>query len=65
MFQKTNEEEKNQNCDKSKIYVSRDKNKRNFNYDDFLVRLNFKKHYDLNEKKHEIKSEQIIEKMLS
>ena len=61
MFQKTNEEKENQNCDKNKVYISRNKNKRNFNCDDFFVRFNFKKHDDLNEEKHKAKSKQIIE----
>ena len=64
MFQKTNEKRENQNCNENKIYVSRDENKRSFNYNNFLVRFNFKKHYDLNEKEHETKNEQIIEKTL-
>ena len=64
MFQKTNEKKKNQSRDESKIYVSYDKNKRNFNYDDFFVRFNFKKHRDLNKKKHKTKDEQIVEKAL-
>ena len=64
MFQKTDEERKNQNRDENKIYVSRDENEKNFNYDDFFVRFNFKKHRDLNKKKHEMKDEQIIEKTL-
>ena len=36
MFQKINEKRKNQNCDENKIHISRNKNKRNFNDDDFL-----------------------------
>ena len=62
MFQKTDEKKKNQNRDESKIYISRDENERNFNYDDFFARFNFKKHHDLNKKKHETKDEQIVEK---
>ena len=63
MSQKTNEEKKNQNHDKNKIYVSRDENERNFNYDDFSARFSFKKHCDLNKKKYETKNEQIVERM--
>ena len=62
IFQKTNEKKKNQNRDENKTRVSCDENKRNFNYDDFFVCLNFKKHCNLNKKKHETKSEQIIER---
>ena len=62
MFQKTDEKRKNQNRDENKIHISRDESERNFNYDDFFVRLNFKKHHDLNKKKHETKNEQIVEK---
>ena len=62
MFQKTDEERKNQNRDESKIHVSHDENERSFNYDDSLARLNFKKYRDLNKKKHKIKNEQIVEK---
>ena len=62
IFQKINEKRKNQNRDEDKIHVSRDKNERNFNYDDFLARFNFKKHRDLNKKEHETKNEQIIER---
>ena len=62
MFQKINEERKNQNRNKNKIYILRNKNEKSINYNDFLVRLNFNKHDDLNKKKHEMKSEQILEK---
>ena len=41
MFQKTDEKKENKNRDENKIYVSRNKNKRSFNYDDFFVRFNF------------------------
>ena len=41
MFQKTNEEKKNQSRDEDKVHISRNEDERNFNYDDFLVRLNF------------------------
>ena len=64
MFQKTNEEEENQSCDESKIHVSRDKNEKSFDYDDFLAHFNFKRYYDLNGKKHETKNEQISERTL-
>ena len=57
MFQKTDEERKNQSRDENKIYVLRDENEKNFNYDDLLVRFNFKKHRDLNRKEHETKNE--------
>ena len=62
MFQKTSEKEKNQNCDKNKTHVSRDENKRNFNCKNFFVCFNFKKYCNMNEKEHETKNEQIIEK---
>ena len=62
MFQKTDEKRKNQDRDEDKIHVSRDKNERNFNYDDFFARLNFKRHHDLNKKEHETKNEQIVER---
>ena len=65
MFQKINEKKKNQSRDENKTRVSYNENERNFNCDDFFVCLNFKKHYDLNKKKHEIKSEQIIERTSS
>ena len=64
MFQKTNEKRKNQNHDENKARVLYNKNERNFNCDDFFVCLNFKKHCDLNRKKYETKSEQIVEKAL-
>ena len=57
IFQKTNEERKNQSRDKNKAYVSCDENERNLNCDNFLVCFNFKKHCDLNRKKHEAKNE--------
>ena len=62
MFQKTDEERKNQNRDENKIYVSRGEDERSFNYDDFFVCFSFKKHRDLNKKKYEMKDEQIVEK---
>ena len=62
MFQKTNEAKKNQDCDENKTYISRNKNKRKFNCDDFFVRFNFKKYCDLNRKEHETKNEQIVER---
>ena len=62
MFQKANEERKNQSRDEDKIHVSRDESERNFNYDDFFVRFNFKKHRDLNKKKYETKDEQIVKR---
>ena len=62
MFQKINEEKENQNRDKGKIHVSRDENKKNFNYNDFFARLNFKKHHNLNRKGHETKDRQIVER---
>ena len=65
MFQKTDGERKNQNCDENKIHVSRDENERNFNYDDFFARFNFKKHHNLNRKEHEMKDEQIVERTSS
>ena len=61
MFQKT-DEKKNYSRNKNKAYVSYDENERSFNCDEFLIRFNFKKHCDLNRKKHETKNEQIIEK---
>ena len=64
MFQKTDEEKKNQNRDENKIHVSRDESERSFNYDDFFARFNFKKHRDLNRKGHETKDEQIVERTL-
>ena len=65
MFQKTNEKKKNQSRDENKIHVSRDEDERSFNYDDFFVRLNFKKHRNLNKKEHETKDEQIIKRVSS
>ena len=62
MSQEADGEKKNQNRDESKIYVSRDENERSFNYDDFLARLNFRKHRDLNRKGHETKNGQIVER---
>ena len=62
MFQKINEERKNQNCNENKTHILRNKNERKFNYDDFFIRFNFKKHRNLNRKKHEIKDEQIVER---
>ena len=62
MFQKTDEEKKNQDRDENKIYVSRDENEKSFNYDDSLARFNFKKHRDLNKKEHETKNEQVVER---
>ena len=62
MFQKTDEEKKNQSRDENKTYVSRDKNERSFNYDGFLVHFNFKRHRDLNRKGHETKNKQIVER---
>ena len=59
MFQKIDEKKENQNYNKNKIHVSRDESENNFNYNNFFVRLNFKKHRNLNKKKHETKSEQI------
>ena len=44
--------------------MSRNKNKRKFNCDDLFVRLNFRKHCNLNRKKHETKNKQIVEKAL-
>ena len=64
MFQKTNEERKNQNRDKDKAYISRDESERNLNCDNSFARFNFKKHDDLNEEEHETKSEQIIKRTL-
>ena len=57
MFQKTDEERKNQNRDENKTHVLRDEDEKNFNYDDFFARLNVKKHHDLNKKKHKMKNE--------
>ena len=57
MFQKINEKKKNQNRNENKVRVSCDENERNFNYDDLFVYFNFKKHCDLNRKKHETKNE--------
>ena len=65
MFQKTDEERKNQSRDKDKTHVSRDENEKNFNYDDFSARLNFKKYCDLNRKRHETKNKQIVERASS
>ena len=62
MFQKTNEERKNQNRNENKVYVSRDENERSFNCDDFFACFNLEKHDDLNEEEHETKNEQIIER---
>ena len=56
MFQKINEKRKNQSRSENKIHVSRDESERNFNYDDFLVRLDFKRYRNLNRKKHETKN---------
>ena len=64
MFQKINEKRKNQNRDKSKVHILYNKDERNFNCDDFFARLNFKKHCDLNRKKHKTKNKQIVEKTL-
>ena len=64
MFQKMNEKRKNQSCNKNKIYISRDENERSFNYDDSFVRLNFRKHCNLNRKKYKTKNKQIVEKAL-
>ena len=41
MFQKTNEEKENKDRDEDKIHVSRNKNERSFNCDDFSARFNF------------------------
>ena len=65
MFQKINEEKKNQNRDENKIHVSRNENEKNFNCDDFSVRFNSWKHCNLNRKKHETKDEQIVERTSS
>ena len=62
MFQKINEERKNQNHDENKVHVLRNENERKFNCDNFFVRFNFKKHRDLNRKEHETKNKQIVEK---
>ena len=40
MFQKINEEKKNKDGDENKVHVSRNKNKKSFNDDDFLARFN-------------------------
>ena len=61
---KNKQRKKNQNCNKNKIHVLRDKSERSFNCNDFFVRFNFKKHNDLNKKKHETKNEQVVEKAL-
>ena len=50
MIQKINEKEKNQNCDKSKVYISHNENKRSFDCDNFFARFNFKIYCNLNEK---------------
>ena len=65
MFQKTDEKRKNQSRDKNKTYISRDESERNFNYDDFFARFNFKRHRNLNRKEHETKDEQIVERASS
>ena len=57
MYQKTDEEKKNQDRDEDKAHVSRDENERNFNCDDFSVYLNFRRHCNLNRKEHETKNE--------
>ena len=62
IFQKTDEEKKNQNRGENKVYVSRDEGERNFNCDNFFACFNFEKHCNLNRKKHKTKSEQIIER---
>ena len=64
MFQKINEEKKNQNRDENKVYILYDKSERSFNRDNSLACFNFKKYNNLNRKKYETKSEQIIERML-
>ena len=48
---------KNQNRDENKIRISCNESERNFNCDDFLVCFNFKRHCDLNKKRHEAKNE--------
>ena len=62
MSQKINEKKKNQSRGEDKTHVSRGESERNFNYDDFFARLNFKRHRDLNRKGHETKGGQIVEK---
>ena len=64
MLQKTNEKRKNKNRGKDKVYVSRNKSEKSFNCDDFFARFNFKKHRDLNKKKHKTKNKQIVERTL-
>ena len=62
MSQKTDEEKENQDRDEGKVRISYDESERCFNCDDSFVCLNFKRHCDLNKKKHEAKNEQIIER---
>ena len=64
MFQKINEKKENQNRNENKVYVSCDKNERNFNCDSFFARFDLKKHDNLNKEEHEAKSKQIIKKTL-
>ena len=62
MFQKINEEKKNQDCDKDKAHVSRNESERKFNCNNFFVHFNFKRHRDLNKKEYKTKNEQIVER---
>ena len=57
MFQKINEKKKSQSRNENEIYILCDENERNFNYDNSFVYLSFKRHRNLNEKKHETKNE--------
>ena len=65
MFQKTDEERKNQSRDEDKARVSCNENEESFNCDDFPVCPNFKRHCNLNRKEHKAKSKQIIKKTSS
>ena len=52
-----NKREKIKNRNENKIYISREKNKRNFNCDNFFVYFNFKKYCNFNRKKYKTKNE--------
>ena len=62
MLQKTDEEKENQNYDENKVYVLCNENERNFNYNNFFICFNFKRHCNLNKKNMKRKTNKSLKK---
>ena len=61
MLEKTDEKEKNQNCNNDKIYISRYKNVKRINNYAFFIRIDIKERNNMNQKIYITKNKQIVD----